>query len=145
VTYFETVGERGIIQGDLPSRWPEEFKSTDGMIFPIYFVFKYLLKNKLFKVIKSECSHPLKVESFILSDGKQVRLILTNYTSFQQQVNIDGCSGGFTIKQLCSETFAPAVSDINWIEKTTPVTVGPGEHLVLRPFSVSFVDGWLKI
>lgn len=144
VTFFETVGERGIIQGDLPSRWPEEFKSTKGMIFPIYFIFKYLLKNKSLKVIKSECSHPLKVDSLILSDGKQVKLILINCTSFQKQVNIDGCSGGFTIKQLCSETFAYAVSDINWIEKTTPVTVGPGEHLLLKPFSVSFVDGWLN-
>jgi hypothetical protein len=145
VTFFETVGERGIIQGDLPSRWSEEFKSTKGMIFPIYFVFKYLLKNKSFKVIKSECSHPLKVDSLILSDGKQVKLILINCTSFQQQVNIDGCSGGFTIKQLCSETFAYAVSDINWIEKTTPVTVDPCEHLLLMPFSVSFIDGWLKL
>jgi hypothetical protein len=145
VTFFETVGERGIIQGDLPSLWTEEFKSTNGMIFPIYFVFKYLLKNKSFKVIKSECSHPLKVDSLILSDGKQVKLILINCTSFQQQVNIDGCSGGFTIKQLCSETFAYAVSDINWIEKTTPVTVDPCEHLLLMPFSVSFIDGWLKL
>lgn len=145
VTFFETVGERGIIQGDLPSRWPEEFKSTKGMIFPIYFVFKYLLKNKSFKVIKSECSHPLKVNSLILSDGEQVKLILINCTSFQQQVNVDGCSGGFTIKQLCSETFAYAVSDINWSEYTHPATVAPGEHLLLRPFSVSFIDGWLKL
>lgn len=115
------------------------------MIFPIYVVFKYLLKNKSFKVIKSECSHPLKVDSLILSDGKQVKLILINCTSFQQQVNIDGCSGGFTIKQLCSETFAYAVSDINWIEKTTPATIDHCEHLILIPFSVSFIDGWLKL
>ena len=34
ITYFETKGERGIIQGDHPSRWPDKFKSTPGMIFP---------------------------------------------------------------------------------------------------------------
>ncbi len=145
VTFFETVGERGIIQGDLSSCWPDEFQSAKGMIFPVYFVLEYLLKNKSLKVIKSVCSYPLKVDSLILSDGKHIKLILTNYTSLRQQVSIEGCSGGFTIKQLCSETFAYAVSDINWSEYTHPATVAAGEHLLLRPFSVSFVDGWLKL
>lgn len=145
VTFFETVGERGIIQGDFPSHWPEEFQSVKGMIFPVNFVLQYLLKNKSLKVIKSVCSHPLKVDSLILSDGKHIRLMLTNFTSFRQQVSIEGCSGGFTIKQLNSETFAYAVSDINWSENIHPATVDSGEHLLLRPFSVSFIDGWLNL
>ena len=56
ITYFETAGERGIIQGDYDSRWPEEFKAVNGMIFPVYHVLYYLLKDKSFKLIMSRSS-----------------------------------------------------------------------------------------
>jgi hypothetical protein len=145
VTFFETVGERGIMQGDFPSHWPEEFQSIKGMIFPVFFVFQYLLRYKSFKMIKSECLYPLKVDTLALSDGKQVKLILSNFTPVQQQAVINGCSGRFTIKQLNAENFADAVSDINWYEYTGQITINSNEHLLLRPFSVSFVDGWLDL
>ena len=54
ITFFETLGERGIMQGDKPSRWPENFPSVEGMIFPVWFVFAFLLQNKSSRVIKSE-------------------------------------------------------------------------------------------
>jgi hypothetical protein len=145
ITFFETVGERGITQGDFPSHWPEEFQSIKGMIFPVYFVFQYLLRHKLFKVIKSECSRPLKVDTLALSDGKQVKLILTNFTSVQQQAIIEGCSGRLTIKQLNAENFADAVSDTNWYKKTSQTTINSNEHLLLRPFSISFIDGRINL
>ena len=59
VTYFETAGERGIFQGDFNSRWPEEFKSVSGMIFPVYHLFHFLLKDKSFRIISSGSDHPL--------------------------------------------------------------------------------------
>jgi hypothetical protein len=145
VTFFESAGERGIIQGDLPSRWPEKFKSEKGMIFPVFFVLQYLLEDKSFKVIKSECSHLLKVESLVLSNGTHVKLILTNFTSVQQDAKIHGCSGDFTIKELNAENFASAVTDSNWIENTPKKTVNLNEQILLNPFSVSFIDGKIKV
>ena len=141
VTFFETTGERGIIQGDYPSRWPEMFQSASEMIFPAYFVFQYLLKFKSYKVIKSECSHPLKVNNMILSDGKYIKLLLINFSSVQQQVDIKGWSGSGTMKQLYAENFAEAVSDCNWIENAHKMLVNANEHLLLEPFSVNFIDG----
>jgi hypothetical protein len=145
VTFYETAGERGIIQGDLPSRWPEKFKSEKGMIFPVYFVLRYLLEYKSFKVIKSVCSNPLKVESLVLSDGTHIKVILTNFTSVQQNVNIHGSSGNFTIKELNAENFASAVTDSNWIENTPKKTVNLNEQILLNPFSVSFIDRKIKV
>ena len=145
VTFFETVGERGTFQGEYSSSWPEMFKSIKGMIFPLYHVFKYILNNNSLKVIKSLSSHPLKVDCLLLSDGNNLKLILTNFTSSQQRVIFEGCSSGFTIKQLNAETFINAVSDINWIENARQIIVNPNEHLVLDPFSVSFIEGWVSL
>jgi hypothetical protein len=145
VTFYETVGERGIIQGDFPSRWPEAFQSTKGMVFPAYFVLQYLLKYKKFKIIKSECSHQLKVDNLILSDGEHVKLILTNFTSFKQRVIIDGCSEEFTIKQLNAESFLKAVSNENWLDMAAKTEVDAKNLITLEPFSVSFIDGNFKV
>jgi hypothetical protein len=144
MTIFETVGERGIIQGDFPSRWPDRFQSVKGMIFPVYFVLDYLFRHKSFKVISSNCSHPLKINNLILTDGKDLKLILVNFTSVQQQVSIHSYSGSFKIKQLNNETYANAVNDINWIENTSQTLVLQNEYLVLSPFSINFVDGCLN-
>lgn len=147
VTYFETVGERGICQGDHPSRWPELFQSVKGMIFPVYFVFAYLLKYKSFKIIKSESSHPLKINSLILSDGENIRLILVNFTSCMQKAAIKNPGGEFIfkIKQLNADTYADAATDVHWLENAVQTIVNLNEPLLLNPFSVSFIDGCLNL
>jgi hypothetical protein len=145
VTFYETVGERGIIQGDFPSRWPDRFYSFEGMIFPVYFVFEFILKHKKSNVVASTSTHPLKVESVVISYGNQLKIILFNFTSVRQQVIIEGCTGLFTIRQLNVETFADAVTDIKWIEMSNQTTVSPGEYLLLDPYSVSLIDGWHNI
>jgi hypothetical protein len=59
ITYYETAGERGIIQGDHDSQWPLFFPAIRGMIFPSYHVFKFLLTNKSMRLIRSVSSNPL--------------------------------------------------------------------------------------
>ena len=117
VTYFETAGERGIVQGDFNSRWPEEFKSISGMIFPVYHLFHFLLKDKSFKIISSRSDNPLKADSICLSDGKRFKSVVANFTPDKQKVLFQGFSGEFRIKQLNSDTFADAATDNKWSDK----------------------------
>jgi hypothetical protein len=145
VTYYETAGERGIIQGDIPSRWPDEFMTVEGMMFPVFFVFKYLLKYKSWQLIKSVSSDPLKINCLILYKGHYVKIILVNFTSSELQVYIGDCFGGFTIKQLNSGTFADGVSNSNWLENARALIIKTGEPLPLKPLSVSFIDGLLNL
>jgi hypothetical protein len=141
ITYFETVGERGIFQGDFPSRWPDVFKSHRGMIFPLFHVFSFILKSKSFNIIKSESSDSLKVDLISFSEGDKLKFILINYTPEIQNVNFETISGNFTMKQLNAESFATAASDFNWIEKAPSAPVNLNEKISLDPFSVSFVEG----
>jgi hypothetical protein len=139
VTFFETAGERGIIQGDYDSRWPEAFHASKGMIFPLYHVFRFLLKYKSFKVARSLSSHPLITDLLTLTNGKEHKMIGINFTKDSQYVILP-VKGLFKIKQLNKESFAEASSDMNWIENRSGMNDFNGGRLFLQPFSVSFIE-----
>jgi hypothetical protein len=140
-TFFETVGERGIIQGDFSSRWPDEFQSFKGMLFPVYFVLKFILANKSFRTIESISSHPLNVDSLVISDANHLKMILINFTSEIQNVNIKGFKGEFSMKRLSEETYNSAVIDTGWLENSEAKTIKLPAPLLLEPFSVTFMEG----
>jgi hypothetical protein len=144
VTYYETVGEKGIIQGKYNSRWPEEFPSGRGMIFPVYFIFKYLQKYRSFRVIRSSSSQPALVDSFALSDGKQLRMILINFTKHTKTVRMTGCTGIIRLRELNTVSFSEAVSNHNWKGENMEKVIRSGEPLIAEPYSISFIEGWLK-
>jgi len=142
VTFFESVGERGIFQGDLPSKWPEEFPSFRGMLFPVYFIFRYLLECKSYKVIKSNSSQPLKVISIVLSNGQDSKMILVNFSSEPQKVNFRNSYEGssFKIKQLNADTFIDAVINADWLEAAQIISIQTKEELLLSSYSINFID-----
>ena len=144
ITYYETAGERGIIQGESESRWPLEFPSARGMVFPLFFVFKFLTKNKGFKVLKSKSSNPLVIDSLVLTDGRQALIALINYTGETRKVSVTGCTGMFRTKSLSEKSFASAVSNYLWTCEGNERTINSGKQMELEPYSITFIDGWLK-
>jgi D-apionolactonase len=140
VTFFETVGERGIFQGDLPSKWPEAFPTVRKMIFPVFHLFNYLLKNKSMKVIRSESSVPLKVDLLALSDRKYLKIILVNFTQEMQNVIFSEISGEAFFKQLNADTYAEASANPNWLENSGETRLYLNEEILLKPFSISFIE-----
>ncbi len=108
------------------------------MIFPVYHLFHFLLKDKSFKIISSVSDHPLKADSICLSDGKRFKSVVANFTPEKQKVIFQGFSGEFRIKQLNSDTFADAATDNKWSEKNWHNLSGNGDPLELEPFSVMF-------
>jgi D-apionolactonase len=141
VTYLETAGERGIMQGDFPSRWPENFRSFKGMIFPVYHIFYFLLKCKSFSVIKSLGSHPLAIESLVLANGKSAKLIVINFTAQHHKAVIEGFNELISMCQLNSYTFADAAIDPCWVENAEKILITYDTNLVFEPYSVSFIEG----
>lgn len=140
ITYFETAGERGIIQGELSSRWPDAFPADKGMIFPVYFVFLFLLKHKYWKVIQTLSSDPLKTECLGFSDGNRVNFIIVNFTSETQKVKILNFNGLFNIRQLNAHSCSDAIHDAGWLEKSEAGRTDLNRPLNLEPFSVSFLE-----
>ena len=144
ITYYETTGERGIIQGDRDSQWPDQFPALKGKVFPVYFVFRFLLANKDMDVVRTVSSHPGKTECLALTDGKKVRGLIVNLTDQEQIVGISCCSGLFRIRSLHSGNFSEAISDYRWTGNSAEKVIKSDESFSLEPCSVNFVEGWLK-
>ena len=144
ITYYETAGERGIIQGDHDSQWPLFFPAIRGMIFPSYHVFKFLLTNKSMRLIRSVSSNPLILDCLALTDGKQVRIILANFSGASQLLNFECCSGLFRIRTLNSDSFGNAASDPRWSGIENERVVRSDSTFELDPYSINFISGWRK-
>lgn len=144
ITFYETFGERGIYQGERDPFWPSQFPSFKGMIFPVYHVFRYVLGIKNYNGIKCTSSNPLIIECLALSDGKQAKLILTNFTGKDQPVSLDCYSGLFRIRSLNSSSFSKAVTDYRWNGIDTEKIIKPKNIFSLEPYSVNFIEGWIK-
>ena len=144
-TYFETVGERGLFQGETDSRWQFEYPSVAGMVFPVFHIFKFILANKGFQVMKSQSSQPLFVDSIVLRDGLEIRAVIVNFTASHQIVEILGCQGDWNVKSLDIDSLALAVSNPLWLNNVTGKKFNLRNNLSLSPFSISFIDGSLKL
>lgn len=144
ITYYETAGERGIFQGDCDPQWPSEFQSEKGMIFPVFHVFRFLLSNKHLSLVRCTSSRPLVADCLALSDGKQGHLLLVNYTETRQKIKLECCSGLMRLRSLCSESFAEAAYDNRWTGIKNEKIVKTQETFEIEPFSLNFMEGWLK-
>lgn len=143
ITFYETVGERGIIQGDYDSRWPERFPATRGMIFPMFFIFKYLSGIRDMKVVKSVSSNPLNVDCLSFTDGRKIKVLLANYTTEIQKVNLTNCTGMLKSRELNTQNYSEAALNFQWTGENTEKSHDCSETLSIYPFSISFIEGWI--
>lgn len=144
ITYFESVGERGIIQGNHDSQWPAQIPSVKAEVFPVYFVFRYLLANKDMDVVKTISSHPHKIECMALTDGRKVRAMLVNLTGSVCNIKIECCTGLFRIKSLSSENFREAAAKYRRTGFGWEKVIKSKDNFSLEPCSLNFVEGWLR-
>ena len=80
VTYYETTGWKGIIQGSSPPPAPSVFSAQAGAVFPMYFIFHWLGNLAGAEVIPVESSDPGKLTGLALGRNKEKYLMLANHT-----------------------------------------------------------------
>ena len=141
ITYFEAAGERGIMQGDYESRWPDVFKSGAGMIFPVFHFLKWVLEDKSYRVIRSHSSSPLKVDVFAKLKGNNIRFVLINYGHHFQNVTININTSKLNSFTLETESFTAAASDSEWLTSCNRKEIHDLNDLPLSPYSVTFMEG----
>lgn len=140
ITYYETVGERGIIQGDLPSRWPEDFKSRAGMIFPVFHILKWFREDRSYRIIRSQSSAPLKVDVLAMLMDRKIRFVLINYGHHFQNVSINLAASKLTCFCLETESFEAAAASPLWLSECKKTEITEMEKIVLSPYSLSFME-----
>lgn len=88
VTYYETVGWRGIMESETGSALPDKFPSFPGAVFPMYHLFADIGEFAGAAVQPIESSDALRVEGLLLQKNGVARLLLANWTNEVQQVRI---------------------------------------------------------
>ena len=144
ITYYETAGERGVFQGEHDSAWPEHFPAVKGLIFPVYHVFRFLMENKDLKLVKSISSNPLIIDCLALSDGRQARIILVNFSESVRTLQLECCSGLFRMRSLSLASYTEAALNFRWTGIENEKTIKSQYSFELEPTSVNFIEGWRK-
>jgi hypothetical protein len=89
LTYYETVGWRGIMQDDTGSPAPEKFPSLPGAVYPVYHVFADIAEWPIKQIYPTHSSHPLQVEGLTLVDNRgRRRVLVANLTARPMDLKI---------------------------------------------------------
>lgn len=88
ITYYETVGWRGVMEHSQPTHAGTTFPSLPGALFPLYHIFADLGEFKGAELLTLEVSNDTVVESLALRKGKHVMLLIANLKAEAQAVQI---------------------------------------------------------
>lgn len=87
VTFFETIGERGLMMGEKGPRY-QDFIAEPFTFFPVYFVFRELLNGDDWQLVKTQSSSRLKVDGICIQKNGDVKVLLANLTAEKQIATI---------------------------------------------------------
>ncbi|MBI5667437.1 MAG: hypothetical protein HZC41_05465 [Chloroflexi bacterium] len=144
VTYYETTGWRGVMETAAGSPVPEKFHSVPGGVYPMYHVLADVGEFRGGDVIASQSSDILRVNGLALRQGNQTRLLLANYTPYEQTVRLPGVPGTWSLKLLDANNAESAMSAPDSYRTQPGQTVtadANGLRLTLPPFAVARLDG----
>jgi len=141
VTYYETTGWRGVIQGDEAPPAPDLFPSRAGMVFPVYHVFADLGEWKEGAAASSRSSNSLAVATLsLIGDGRR-HVLVANLTPDERAVTVDGMDGEVTLRRLNAGSVELAAFDpASFRSKTERLRADGTIALTLAPFEVARLD-----
>ena len=144
LTYYETVGWRGIIPGDRPL--PEPFiGAPPGGVFPIFHVFANVLEAGGETIlVGARSARPTEVCALALSSADQLRVLVSNLTPSAVTVELRGLPAGTASARMLDEhTGNQALSDpLTYRSRAGEETAVRGGHasIDLAPFAIACVD-----
>jgi len=134
ITYFETVGLSGVMQGDRINRFPDVFYSVPRMFYPVYHLFKILCSYKHGKVHSCRLSDPKMFSALMLTMEGECVLIISNLTIDEKRLNMSFDHLNYNkIARFSANTFSQFAFDSNYMEKAIPF-VKIGCEINLLPF-----------
>jgi len=145
VSYYETVGERGIMMGDHGSQWPGHFQAKQGMFFPVFHVFRMLLSLADSRVLHTESNMPLAADGFAILSDEYGLLFLANMSHLTQEVELSGIVSYETLVKMNTRTFNQIVRpDSLRIKQDPPPAKTDDTTLQMQPYETRIVKILLK-
>jgi hypothetical protein len=131
LTYFETVGAKGIMQGDENSQ--SHILHSPYALYPVYLLFQWLLDRKRedFRVIRA--SHPLAFGGVVVGDQQ---MVLANYTNHALKVALPSEFFNAHVTMLHSDNIVELLSRERSLEDLDSIPVS--NQTQLAPFALAF-------
>ncbi len=89
ITFYETAGWRGILQGPEDSPLPQKFRADAGDVFPMYQVFLWISELQGLEMIKLRSTQPLRVDGLGFKKEDQFILLLSNFMEKELTVRVE--------------------------------------------------------
>lgn len=144
VTFYETTGERGVMETEQVPSLPEQFASFPGGVFPLYHVLADLAGSRA-EVLGTRSSRPLEAEALALRafDG-QLHLLVASHADTAQTVRLTGLpviAARLRILDLSNVQQAMRTPESYRAEAWTRMEVTEGcLELELEPYAVATLE-----
>jgi hypothetical protein len=134
ITYFETIGACGIIQGLSKSQFPGRFYSLPGMLYPVYHLFRIIGKNKGAKVYFYKPGDDLfSVAGFILEKEVESTALVSNLTGTTKDFHFNMMNNYHKCIRFNTCTFPKFAFDEDFTERREDLKIS-GHVLELLPY-----------
>lgn len=111
LTYFETVGWRGVMDtADAPTL-PDKFPSMPNMVFPMYHVFMDIGELADAQIIASNTSDHLLADALVLKQNDKLIILLANLSPDSQVVQLNIPQGHYIMRRLNDENTIEAMTN----------------------------------
>jgi len=143
VTYFETVGWRGVIHGANPSPAPELFPGGPGEAFPLFHPIADVCSLRAAEVLNTTSSAPLSLAALALRLGGKRVVLAANLSVDELPVIVEGVGGPAQVRQLDEQHASEAATDAarfrRSAKRATPAANGD-LAIVLSPYETVRID-----
>jgi hypothetical protein len=140
VTYYETVGWKGIMESAGGPSLPDKFPSQPGAIFPIYHVLRDVGEFAGGRVQRVNSSDTLAVAGLALRKGKRLRLLVANLTDRAQAAAIRGLGANIEVRQLNVQNTPSAGTPSDAFVRQLADPVAMELPLSLTPYGIIRID-----
>lgn len=143
LTYYETIGWRGVMETEAGSPLPDKFRSLPGSVFPLYHVLADVGAFAGGELLPATSSRPLLVDGLALRKNGRTRVILANLSPEPQPVTVENL--GRLVRLCClDETNVEAAMRAPEAFRARPgdfrqTTAGRLE-INLRPYAIARID-----
>lgn len=141
ITYYETTGWRGVMERPAGSPLPHKFPSLPGAVFPLYHLLADVGEFSGGTVIQCVSTEPRKVDTLLLQKEGQQRLLLANMTAQTQEVQVQGLTGTYDIRELNEMNAQQAMqhpAEFRVVDKSRAASFS--DDITLPPFGVVCCD-----